>query len=293
MRHAGERAVQSRAGFGGHELGSATVGAQIPPIAAEFLRRQPMVVLGAADDDGAVWATMLTGQAGFVTALDERTVAVADQPRPGHPLGGLFDRERAVGLLAIEPGTRRRMRINGQAQATGTGLVVRTDQVYANCPKYIQTREPSPAPGAPGEVRVTSALTGPQRALIGAADTFFVATYAAGLGADASHRGGNPGFVQVTGPDRLTWPEYVGNRMFMTLGNLELDPRCGLLFPDWESGDLLHVTGRAVVSEDPERVAAVPGAQRLVDLDVDRVVSVARGSGLRWTFGGYFRLNPR
>lgn len=118
------------------------------------------------------------------------------------------------------------------------------------------------------------------------------ATGRPGLGADASHRGGNPGFVTVTGSRTLTWPDYAGNAMYMTLGNLELEPRCGLLFLGWDDGHALHLTGRARVDWDPERAASVPGAQRLIDFEVDQAIEVSGAIPQRWSFGGYSRFNP-
>ena len=87
------------------------------------------------------------------------------------------------------------------------------------------------------------------RALIAAADTFFVASRSrpevgSGGGLDMSHRGGRPGFVGVHG-DTLAIPDFRGNRFFNTLGNLLGDPRAGLLFVDFASGDLLQLQGRA------------------------------------------------
>jgi len=294
MYHEGERAVQRRAGLTVEGWGSAGVDATIPPVAAEFLGEQQMVVIGAAADDGAVWANVLAGPPGFVTAVDDRTIVAHRLPGAGDPLARLFDARRDLGMLAIEPATRRRMRVNGRAHADDDRLVVRTEQVYANCPKYIQTRTPvedGPTSVA-GAARLTGQLTGEQQRWIATADTFFIATHAAGLGVDASHRGGNPGFVTVSGERRLTWPDYVGNSMFMTLGNLELNPRCGLLFLDWERGNTLQLTGRARVDWDPSRAAAVPGAQRLVDFDVEQVIQIDGGSPLRWSFGKYSRFNP-
>ncbi|MEV7005610.1 pyridoxamine 5'-phosphate oxidase family protein [Streptosporangium sp. NPDC051022] len=294
MRHPGELAVQRRAGVRGKELGSARTRPEIPAVAAEFLRRQRMLVIGAEDRDGRLWATVLTGSEGFAEAVDERTLVVAAVPGEHDPLAGLDGGE--IGMLAIEPGTRRRMRVNGTVHEEDGRLVVRTEQTYANCPKYIQARELSGETGEtgedggpPGDVSVTEALTGAQRAWIGGADTFFVATHAPGLGADVSHRGGDPGFVRVVDERRLVWPDYGGNLMFMTLGNLELDDACGLLFLDWENGDALHLSGRARVDWDP---GDVPGAQRLVEFEVDRVVHVRRASPLRWTFDGYSPFNP-
>ena len=294
MRHQGEQLVQRRAGVTGDGWGSAGVSAVIPPVAAEFLSRQRMLVIAAADDDGTVWAGLLTGPEGFTTAPATRTVVARALPRDGDPLAGRFDSERDIGMLAIEPASRRRMRVNGRARKDGDRLLVHTEQVYANCPKYIQTRTVAEddLPATTSTALTTSTLNADQVRWISAADTFFVATHAAGLGADVSHRGGNPGFVTVTGDRRLTWPDYVGNSMYMTLGNLELEPRCGLLFVDWERGHTLHLTGRARVDWSPERAAAVPGAQRLVDFDVDRVVQVTGATGQRWAFGKYSRFNP-
>lgn len=294
MTHEGETAVQRRAGFTRSGWGSAGVRAFVPAVAAEFLARQRLLVIAAADAGGAVWASPLAGPPGFAAAPDERTVTVDRLPVAGDPLAGRFDEERDIGMLALEPGSRKRMRVNGRARRDGSGLVVRTEQVYANCPKYIQTRTPAgdDAPAKPVAATWSEQPDDGQLRWITGADTFFVATRAPGKGADASHRGGAPGFVRATGARRLTWPDYVGNAMFMTLGNLELDPRCGLLFLDWEGGRALHLTGRARVDWDPERAAGVPGAQRLVDFDVEQVVEVAGAVPQRWTFGAYSRFNP-
>ncbi|MER7505269.1 pyridoxamine 5'-phosphate oxidase family protein [Nonomuraea pusilla] len=289
MRHPGESAVQRRAGITREDWGSARARAEIPEVAAAFLREQRLLVAGAADDGGRVWAGLLAGPRGFADAEDDRTLVLRALPAAPDPLHGLFERERDIGLLAVEPRTRRRMRANGTAVRAGDALVVRTEQVYANCPKYIQTREPTADPGTPGVLGRGAALTPRHLAWIERADTFFVATRAAGLGADVSHRGGNPGFVRVTGARSLTFPDYQGNGMFMTLGNLELDPAAGLLFPDWETGETLHLTGRARVDWDP---GGVPGAQRLVHVELDEYVHTTGTLPRAWTPPGYHRFNP-
>ncbi|GIH45320.1 hypothetical protein SAMN05421833_102105 [Microbispora rosea] len=288
MRHAGEIAVQRRAGVRLAEHGSARVRAEIPEAAARFLEAQRMVVIGAEDREGRVWSAPLTGRAGFATATGDRTILV--DAVPGAPLAGVFDDEHDIGMLALEPWTRRRMRVNGRARRDGDHLVVRTEQVYSNCPKYLQKRtitedlEPGERTSWSGDL-----LSEAQQKWISAADTFFVATHAPGLGSDVSHRGGNPGFVEVVDARRLVWPDYAGNLMYMTLGNLELNPAAGLLFLDWATGDALHLTGRARVDWDPREV---PGAQRLVEFDVERVLQVGGASPLRWAFEEYSRFNP-
>jgi predicted pyridoxine 5'-phosphate oxidase superfamily flavin-nucleotide-binding protein len=265
----------------------------VPPVAADFLRGRQLVVIGAATPDGAVWASPLTGPPGFVTAVDERTVAARRAPLPGDPLADVFADEHDIGMLAIEPATRRRMRVNGRGRQVDDLLVVHTEQVYANCPKYIQARAAEGRGGAaPGAVVESGGLAPEQQAWIAAADTFFVATHAPGLGADASHRGGAPGFVAVAGERHLSWPDYTGNSMYMTLGNLELDPRAGLLFLDWERGRSLQLSGRASVDWDPARAARVPGAERIVDFAVERVVQIDGAVPIRWSAPEYSKFNP-
>ncbi|WP_151771172.1 pyridoxamine 5'-phosphate oxidase family protein [Streptomyces abyssomicinicus] len=294
--HPGELAVQERAGLAtqaAFSLGG--IGDTVPPVAREFLAGQPMIVLGAADERGRMWATLLTGPEGFLRSPDPGTLVVHAPPAPGDPLAAAFVDGRTVraGLIAVEPATRRRMRLNGRARRDGDEIRVALDQVIANCPKYLQRRQlESRASARPHGAVTTAALGAAQQAAIVAADTFFVATASVRGDADASHRGGNPGFVQVLSPTLLRWPDYVGNAMFLTLGNLHLRPEAGLLFPDWETGSLLHLTGAARTVWDETETVRHPGAQRLVEFSVAEVREVADGSPLRWSKPQYSRFNP-
>ncbi|MBI5105799.1 MAG: pyridoxamine 5'-phosphate oxidase family protein [Solirubrobacterales bacterium] len=288
--HPGERAVQRRAGSGAQVEGL-VLPPEIPPVAQDFLAERPWLVVGAADDEGRMWATALHGPPGFLHA-DERSVHVAATPVPGDPLAPVLAREADVGALAIDPATRRRMRLNGRSRPLPGGLLLETEQVYANCPKYIVAREPAPAARRPGTPVTGGALDAAQAAQVRAADTFFVATRAPGHGADASHRGGRPGFVVVHDERHLTWPDYRGNGMFNTLGNLEADPAAGLLFCDFARGDLLLLSGRARVVWDPSRVAEFPRAQRLVDLTVEHVVARPGAAPLLWDGEQASKVSP-
>ncbi|MFF8675233.1 pyridoxamine 5'-phosphate oxidase family protein [Streptomyces sp. NPDC015242] len=298
--HSGEIAVQERAGLARQaEFSLGGIGDSVPPVARDFLAEQPMIVLGAADRDGRLWATQLTGQAGFLRVPDPRTVLVGALPLPLDPLADVLTGPSAVrvGMIAVEPATRRRMRINGRARREGDGLRVDLDQVIANCPKYLQKRDhhrAGPAEGGAAEPTVTAgtALGPAQQRAVRAADTFFVATASDRGDADASHRGGNPGFVQVLSPTLLRWPDYAGNAMFLTLGNLQLNASAGLLFPDWATGTTLHLSGTARTVWDAEQIAGVPGAQRLVEFSVEAVREITAASPLRWTSPGYSRFNP-
>jgi hypothetical protein len=132
-----------------------------------------------------------------------------------------------------------------------------------------------------------------QRALVETADTFFVASRHPDGGADASHRGGRPGFVAVSEQGAVvSFPDYPGNNMFQTLGNLAVVPAAGLLFIDWTSGRTLQITGQAVVIWDRERVERWPGAERLVDVGIGATIDRAHAVPLSWELVEAHRLNP-
>ncbi len=116
--HPGERSVQERAGV--REMADRigrSVGTTIPPTAWNFLRSQPLVVVGSVDTGRRVWASLVTGTPGLVQAIDENTVRINAQPAAGDPLGDNLAANDAVGLIAIEFATRRRMRLNGKAES--------------------------------------------------------------------------------------------------------------------------------------------------------------------------------
>ncbi|MFF7637713.1 pyridoxamine 5'-phosphate oxidase family protein [Kitasatospora sp. NPDC008050] len=306
----GEELVRRRAGFARAGYSGPTKHRRMPAVAAEFLTAQPMLVVGATDAEGRVWAGLLTGRPGFLHAEHPvagladgdgpdadtpDTVAIQARPVPGDPLADVLAAPAEVGSIAIEPARRRRMRMNGRATPTAAGLHLTLAQVFSNCPKYIQTRDfgfAEPATPSPVTALHGQTLTVRQQLDIGTVDTFFIATADRGGRPDASHRGGNPGFVRVLGPDRLVFPDYLGNAMFATLGNLQENPAAGLLFVDWETGTTLQLTGTARTDWDPTHIAEVPGAERLVEFTVRQVVELRGAHPLRWTEPGYSRFNP-
>ncbi len=199
-------------------------------------------------------------------------LTIAARPIPGDPLATALTPGAKLGLLGIELPTRRRNRMNGRVVASdGEGFSVAVDQSFGNCPQYIQRRDYEGTAPAGGPVRVESfaTLDAAARALIRRADTFFVATFsrtdASGRqdGVDVSHRGGRPGFVGIDDAGALVVPDYAGNRFFTTLGNMMANPRAGLLFVDFASGDLLQITGTTEIVWDGEEVRAFAGAEHL------------------------------
>ena len=288
--HAGSRALQDRAGVRdiADHVGQ-IIGQGIKPVAAAFLELQPLLILGAADPTtNRVWASPLTGPPGFVRATGPHRISVTGAPRPPDPLTPALTAAQnlPVGTIALDPRTRRRMRVDGRLRATARGFTIEAERVFSNCPKYIQRRQSyeTVVDRVPAAARHSGELTSAQAEFIAAADTFFLATVHE-LGADASHRGGNPGFVQAVSPHELTWPDYAGNAMFLSLGNLLTDPRAGLLFLDWTTGTTLQLTGRA-------RTEFGEDGERRVRFTLDEAVETPAALPLHWSPPEYSPANP-
>ena len=276
--HAGEREVQRRAGVTAmaRDLGQG-IGPSIPAGARPFLEGQRIAVLAGVDGAGRVWVSLLTGRPGFITARDSKTLRLAAMAPAADPITDCLADGAPIGLLVFDPVRRRRLRLNGYvAGVDASALQVSIAEVFGNCPKYVQARVPDAEARAtaPHSVRRGSILTESQRLAIERADTLFIGSVHERTGADASHRGGRPGFVQVMDEKRLRLPDYAGNNMFQTLGNISTDPRVGLVFVNFDSGATLQMTGRARILWDPTSFSDLPGAERAVEVDIDEVVEL-------------------
>lgn len=278
--HAGELAAQRSAGVAAAGARMArTIRSSMPTPLIGFLADQSWIHLSGADAAQRIWASTLLGDAGLIEVVDDTTLHLP-YPAADDPLRDL-DAESEVGLLAIDLTRRRRARINGTVHPDTDGIRVHVDQCYANCPKYIQSRPHRPAVGTDPVVPTTRTdtahLTEADIELLDRADTAVLATIAPGFGADCSHRGGMPGFLQCS-PDGtvIRFDDHPGNAMFNSLGNLELDDRAGLTVPDFDTGALLQITGRATVRY------ATPD-ERTVEITVGHVVH--RTGVLPWRYG--------
>ncbi|MGI5454857.1 pyridoxamine 5'-phosphate oxidase family protein [Streptomyces sp. CA-249302] len=287
--HEGSRALQDRVGVRdtADHVGRA-IGDGIKPVAAAFLELQPLLVLGAADPGtGRVWASPMTGPLGFVRATGPHQMSVAGGVRAADPLSSALATQGVqVGTIALDPRTRRRMRLNGRLRPTARGLAISADRVFSNCPKYIQRRESYEVVAGRGtaDPRHAAELTPAQAEFIASANTFFIATVHGG-GTDVSHRGGNPGFVQVDSPHDLSWRDYPGNSMFLTLGNIRSDSRAGLLFLDWTTGTTLQLTGEA-------RTSFGRDGERRVLFELTEAIETPSALPLRWSAPEYSPANP-
>jgi hypothetical protein len=129
---------------------------------------------------------------------------------------------------------------------------------------------------------------------IAEADMFFIASRSAQLdreepsqGLDVSHRGGLPGFVRVVSPTELCFPDFSGNLLFNTLGNLEADPRAGLLFIDFRTGRMLHIVGGTRICWDVPETTRSAGIERLIFLDIQCVLNREHAFPLLFDFVSY------
>lgn len=258
----------------------------------QFYPQLPLIVVGAVDSKGDAWATILSGKPGFLHAPDPHRLRIAAARDPRDPADEGMDDGDAIGLLGIELHTRRRNRLNGVVRRQSPdSLEVAVQQSFGNCPQYIQMRDfefmrdPATAVDAPRSLRELDERT---RAIIGEADTFFVTSYVdranGGREVDVSHRGGKSGFVRLDDDGVLTIPDFSGNRFFNTLGNIVANPKAGLLFVDFETGDLLQLSGDAEVILDSPDIAAFQGAERLWRFAPRRILHRPNALPLRWTF---------
>jgi len=274
--HEGEQILQARLGLREKmdKIGRRVIRDFMPEEHREFFAQLPWLLVGSLDAAGRPWASVLTGAPGFVASPDPQMLRVSSTPLHGDVLVENLRPGAFVGLLGIEPPTRRRNRMNGTvSRLTAREIEIRVDQSFGNCPKYINrkvfewrnTSTSTPAPETGSE------LTPRARSIIAAADMLFIASAflpAAGAerryGVDVSHRGGKPGFVRIEPDGSLTIPDYVGNFAFNTLGNIDKDRRCGLLFIDFDSGDVLQLTATAWIDWDAPEIQTVAGVQRLL-----------------------------
>jgi predicted pyridoxine 5'-phosphate oxidase superfamily flavin-nucleotide-binding protein len=276
--HPAELAIQER--FGRRKMLAAParrfIRDHLIPQHREFFEQLPFVVVGSVDSAGQPWASIISGKPGFAHATDDKHLQVDVLPHQDDPLATNLADESPVAILGIELETRRRNRLNGAVSALDShSWTVAVNQSYGNCPQYIQSRDLHAVNLAASSRGIKgSSLSADDRLLIAGADTFFIATSnphrddGASYGADVSHRGGRPGFVRIDNDDTLTAPDFVGNFFFNTIGNLQVNPRAGLLFPDFTTGNVLMLAASASVIWDGEEVRHFEGAQRLLQFHV-------------------------
>jgi predicted pyridoxine 5'-phosphate oxidase superfamily flavin-nucleotide-binding protein len=267
--HEGERKAQRLAGEA--DIAEAREGMMQPRIASaaiRWLHAQSLLAVATLDEQLRPWATLLTGAPGFLHADDGGSGLWIDRAISSEVRHHLKANE-AIGLLAIDLTTRQRMRVNGKAHIMPSGLYVTVAESFFNCPKYITRRAALPSAettsiASPNE---GTQLLAEHLQLLHETDVLFLATEHPERGLDVSHRGGDAGFVELLPDGRIRIPDYPGNSLFNSLGNLLIDPRIGIAVPNLRTGDVLQITGQAVVTwHDDDPTDSSGGTHRFVTI---------------------------
>jgi hypothetical protein len=235
-----------------------------------FIRQQPMAILATLDSLGKPWCSIVFGKPGFLQPSEDArrlTMSVRESERSDFdPLWANVFGEPRVGALLVDLASRRRLKINGRCTLTSDDMTIDVSESFPLCPKYIQRRSLrlDDMVNATEDSSLHGMVLGqPQRDTVHRSDTFFVASTHDTRGPDASHRGGMPGFVKTINDVTLKIPDYPGNSMFNTFGNLLLNPRAGLVFPDFHRRRLLQLTGKAeILWNQPGTEAETGGTRR-------------------------------
>jgi len=296
--HEGELAIQERLGVRElvHSYAPKFVRSFLPQQHRDLLETLPFIVVGSVDSNQQPSASILFGSPGFIQSPDETTMQVEATPTNGDPLRKNLREGSPLGFLAIDFETRRRNRLTGKVTQTHqNGFAIKVDQSFGNCPQYIQSRTASPATeGADNSTgTITTPLGNAELAKrLAAADTFFIASSHfedqddRKHGVDVSHRGGKPGFMDLA-DNTLKFPDFSGNNHYNTFGNIALNPKVGIVVPDFDTGDMLYIEGIAEIIWGGPEVEAFDGAERLVSVQITKTTLVERTMPVTWKLNDY------
>lgn len=300
--HEGEVKIQKKFGEENQaRLNGRVITDSIISGAINFIEKQTMAIVSSVDKENHVWTSLLVGDYKFATVPSPDQLLFNTELIKSDPGDKFFENisvNNQVGSLFIELNTRRRFRINGNASRRGDHIHVEVLEAYPNCPKYIQQRliSVSRTTGML-EVRKTTgnSFTKELTTWIQSSDTLFIGSQGPKMKMDASHRGGNPGFVELIDEKTLEIPDYPGNSMFNTLGNFVVNPRAGLLFVDFTKGRTLQLIGKTETrirkqSEDDFRKTS--GTGRFLRFFMDKWLLTENHHQADWEFIQYSTFNP-
>ncbi|MCF0058803.1 pyridoxamine 5'-phosphate oxidase family protein [Dyadobacter sp. CY356] len=258
--------------------------------ALNFVHSQRFFFASTKDQDGRLWASVLSGNPGFLDIQDAHNLLLNIDflnSSPGDIFWENIRNNSSIGLLFIELATRRRFRVNGNIIQLGKLWKIEIEQAYPNCPKYIQRRE----------FTETNLIAEPAsrdiKKWIAEADTIFVASAGNDNNLDMSHRGGNPGFISWAAENVLRIPDYRGNSMFNTLGNFYENPQAGLLFVNFENGETMKLSGKAELFLNDEKAGSFTGGtNRYWDFHIEKIIFEKSLENFSMHLVDYSRYNP-
>jgi len=274
--HAGEAHLQAQSGIDTAAYDADVDQPFLPELNSsevKFVNKRTFSVAASIDEQSRPWASPLIGAPNELFVVkDATTVRVAPRRVDGDPLFDNLDAQGSMGILYINPAIRRRAKSLGTGTVENDGTITyRMHRMFGLCPKYIFKRdhEVSAADTQVGDDPSTSArLDDLDHAQLAATDTVFLASHSTAHGTDPTHRGGPPGFITVLDDATIEMPDYLGNGMFQTLGNLVLDDRVGFMALDFATGRLLQLTGRGSIEHT---TAAGVRTDRVLRISIDEV----------------------
>ncbi|KGO69191.1 Riboflavin synthase-like beta-barrel [Penicillium italicum] len=286
----------------------------LSPRAASLVQQSPLLALGTLDSQGRPWSTIWGGTAGFATPVAESMIGLQtlvdskyDPVVQALLTGNQTDAYtgKMVSGLAVDLENRRRVKLYGRmvtgslsdGDAGQAQLVVHIEQSLGNCPKYMNKRHIVPAKPDSKLISDSPQLSPTAVELLSRADTIFVSSSHGAATMDTNTRGGPPGFMRVESNNAsgavLVYPEYSGNRLYQTLGNLETTPLAGFVVPDFDSGNVLYFTGSTEILVGKDAAAVLPGSNLAVRVTIAAAIFVENGLGFRGEAGDPSPYNPR
>ncbi|PGH35575.1 hypothetical protein GX50_01556 [[Emmonsia] crescens] len=303
----------------------------LSPGAAYLVQKSPLIALGTIDKQGQPWTTVWGGEAGLAGPVSQSIIGIRNfvdksyDPVVETLYGGKSNGEvikeegegRLMAGLSVDMENRKRVKLMGRMVAgnlagleatdpdkkgnepTHAGqaqLVIKIEQSLGNCPKYINRKHITPVVPNPKLISDSPQLSPGAIELLGEADTLFISTYHEDS-MDTNIRGGPPGFVRVVSNDIsgavLAYPEYSGNRLYQTLGNLQMTPLAGYAFPGFETGNVLYLTGKTEILVGSDAAALLPRSNLAVKVTVTSAKYVENGLPFRGQPGQLSPYNPQ
>ncbi|KAI9926841.1 hypothetical protein ASPWEDRAFT_121344 [Aspergillus wentii DTO 134E9] len=293
------------------------------PGAKFLLGRSPLLALGTVDKEGRPWSTIWGGKEGFAGPTTESTIGIRTPVDIKYdPVAGSLlpvsvqdetteDIEKMVSGLAIDFETRKRVKLWGKkiagsrspagqdldtdGGADSAQLTIKIDASLGNCPKYLNKKHIVPAVPDPKLISSSPQLSPGAIDLLSHADCLFISSYGT-VDMDTNIRGGPPGFIRVASNEPsgavVVYPEYSGNRLYQTLGNLQTTPLAGFVIPDFETGNALYATGRAEVLVGKDAAAILPRSNVAVKMTLTAARYVEKSLSFRGIAGQPSPYNP-
>lgn len=263
--------------------------------AGHFVHQAPLVAIGIIDEWGKPWTTVLGGEPGIARPVGDSLIVIdtpapsKDDPvlqfllgsTPANQVAQFHGEKPIMAGLAIDLESRMRVKLHGKVRAgqiycegqiRRAQLVLEIEANLPNCPKYLNEKVIIPHRSDPKMLSNSPKLPPQGVDLLQKADLFFISSSNSDIDMDTNHRGGPPGFVRLLSNSPrgavLIYPEYSGNCLYQTLGNLQTTPFAGLTIPDFDTGDVLYLTGEAQVLTGQSAAEILPHSKVAVKITV-------------------------